>query len=764
MRTFKNFLLLCFLAVLGACTEDAFVPQSEVVPTAESGSVDLVSMIVPDIVMNDAMTRSKLYEENGELKFTWQENDDIGVVPQSGHPLSFSINAENAGKNTALFDGGEWALKSSGKYAAFFPLDAKNQKTDIKHIAYSYIGQTQSNYSKYDFLATGVVQPSNGQVKFTMKRLSAILKIRITMPAESYGRYGALVASDAVFGVEGTLDLSGSEPVVNASYSKIIHTQIAADKTSSSEWTYEVIMMIPPTDLSGESLMFRIISDQGESWEAPLTGANFEAGKAYVLEGTADEAKIRNRNLIHAAMSTTIYSYQTDSEGNLCVNRSRTAINDVTSIDVHGLEDPTVCDEIGYFRNLETLLCYNKYNTPEDKMIASLDVSQNTALTTLDCGYNQLSSLDVSKNTALTVLNCGSNKLTSLDVSNNMALTFLDCHNNQLTSLNVSNNPELITLQCRTNQLTFLDVSNCTALTSLECYWNNLKSLDLSNCTVLTDINCSSNQLTSLDVSNNTALSTLYCHYNQITSLDVSNNTALKSLACHNNQLTSLDISNNTELLHLLCGENSLSELDVSNNPALTTLDCYDNQLTTITGFTNCTDLTYLRCYENPFTSFSIAITSYSLSKLKELDISNCTSLTELIVKCESGSSVSSLTKLNVSGCTALTTLRCYGHKLSSLNVSTCTALNFLDCPNNLLTSLDVSNNKNLTFLLCYKNLMSELNVRANTSLKKMSIFCGNQYTGSDKTTTQTLTLKARADDTTSLQSVNNSSVVVEDQ
>lgn len=743
MRTFKNFMLLCFLAVLGACTEDAFVPPSEVVPTAEGGSVDLVSMIVPDIVMNDATTRSKLYEEDGELKFAWQENDDIGVVPQSGHPLSFSINAENAGKNTALFDGGGWALKTNEKYAAFFPLDAKNQKTDIKHIAYSYIGQTQSNYSKYDFLATGVVQPSNGQVKFTMKRLSAILKIRITMPAESYGRYGALVASDAVFGVEGTLDLSSSEPVVNASYSKMIHTQFGADKTSSSEWTYEVIMMIPATDLSGESLMFRIISDQGQSWEAPLTGANFEAGKAYVLEGTAGEAKVRNRNLIHASVGQTSLLYILDSEGNLCVNRSRSVIDKVTEIDVSGLEDPTVCDEIGYFRNLERLLCYNDYDTPKDKKITSLDVSQNTALKTLECSFNLLTSLDVSNNSKLYYLGCNSDQLTSLDVSNNTALQWFSCYDNQLTSLNITNN---------------------TALEYLHCDYNELTSLDVSNNTALETLYCSENHLTSLDVSKNTALQKLYCHTNPLKSLDVTNNTELRDMECSDTQLTSLDLTNNTALTQLCCGYNQLTSLDVSYNTALEILKCHNNQLTSIVGLSNCKHLKSIRCSDNPFTSFTLSISSYSFSELEELDISYCKSLTELIIKCESGSSVSSFTSLNIKNCSALTTLRCYGNKLSSLNVSWCTALTFLDCPNNLLTSLDVSSNKNLTFLLCYKNLMSELNVRANTSLKKMSIFCGNQYTDSDKTTTQTLTLKARADDTTSLQSVNNSSVIVEDQ
>ena len=95
-----------------------------------------------------------------------------------------------------------------------------------------------------------------------------------------------------------------------------------------------------------------------------------------------------------------------------------------------------------------------------------------TALTVLDCSFNNLTSLDVSKNTALHGLVCFDNQLTSLDVSQNTALTDLDCGDNQLTSLNVSKNTALTTLRCFSNQLTSLDLSKNTSLTDLICAFN----------------------------------------------------------------------------------------------------------------------------------------------------------------------------------------------------------------------------------------------------------------------------------------------------
>jgi len=67
-----------------------------------------------------------------------------------------------------------------------------------------------------------------------------------------------------------------------------------------------------------------------------------------------------------------------------------------------------------------------------------LDVSKNTALTTLSCNFNQLTSLDVSKNTALKVLHCVNNKLTSLNMKNgvtNQLSEFVATGNSGLTCI-----------------------------------------------------------------------------------------------------------------------------------------------------------------------------------------------------------------------------------------------------------------------------------------------------------------------------------------
>ncbi|WP_445456522.1 hypothetical protein [Flavobacterium sp. HNIBRBA15423] len=116
-----------------------------------------------------------------------------------------------------------------------------------------------------------------------------------------------------------------------------------------------------------------------------------------------------------------------------------------------------------------------------NNQLASLNISQNTALEVFNCGGNQLTSLDVSQNTVLKFLYCYENQLTSLDVSQNIALTQLNCQSNQLTNLDVSQNVALTLLACLSNQLTSLDVSQNVALIQLHCYDNQLISLNLAN-------------------------------------------------------------------------------------------------------------------------------------------------------------------------------------------------------------------------------------------------------------------------------------------
>ena len=150
--------------------------------------------------------------------------------------------------------------------------------------------------------------------------------------------------------------------------------------------------------------------------------------------------------------------------------------------------------------------------------IASLKgIELFTALTTLNCYFNQITALDVSKNTALTTLLIGSNPLKAMpDLSQNTKLTVLDCSSLGLTKLDVSKLTALTELSCGGNLLKELDLEKLTALTTLNIENNQFETLDVSHNTALTSLNCTNNRLTTIDLSNNKSLNTLFCSVNRI--------------------------------------------------------------------------------------------------------------------------------------------------------------------------------------------------------------------------------------------------------
>lgn len=225
---------------------------------------------------------------------------------------------------------------------------------------------------------------------------------------------------------------------------------------------------------------------------------------------------------------------------------------------------------------LTTLLCEGGVS---GNAITNLDLSQNTDLIEINCRGNQLVELNVSTLGSLQYLNCSANILNSLTLPENSLLYDLNCNGNQLTELTFGSNPYLNFIECGGNQLEALDFSLCPSLVELGCNYNQLSSLDVSENYNLSVLHCTNNMLTSFDVTQDTLLTVLHCGVNQIQMLDISQNNALIGLNCSHNQITSLNVSEDTLLTNMHVAYNQITELDVSNNPELLLLAANNNQL-----------------------------------------------------------------------------------------------------------------------------------------------------------------------------------------
>ena len=220
--------------------------------------------------------------------------------------------------------------------------------------------------------------------------------------------------------------------------------------------------------------------------------------------------------------------------------------------DCPGVQNMIMFSKVPQLTSVDVSGCTNLQSLYTDGgNLTTLDVSGCTSLQTLNCRNHPLTTLDVSgcinlqnliitdEGTIGTTVMCN---LTSLDLSDCSALQTLNCRNNQLTDLDLSNCPALYELNCGGNRLTSLDLSNCPALYELYCFSTQLTSLDLSSCPDLYKLDCGNNQLTDLDLSSCPDLDDLYCDSNQLTTLDVSFCPDLSTLYCGDNPLQSMTI------------------------------------------------------------------------------------------------------------------------------------------------------------------------------------------------------------------------------
>ena len=431
--------------------------------------------------------------------------------------------------------------------------------------------------------------------------------------------------------------------------------------------------------------------------------------------------------------------------------------------------------KLGFKANGEVVIEGAKTPLQPDGQIAYYTLSSQTIiirgdLTEFNCAGSQLASLDVSDCPSLIKLDCGNSIFESYPKSYPKSYP----RRGDLRSLNASGCTALTTLDCQYNQLTSLDVSGCTSLTKLDCWSNPLTSLDLSDCASLTRLDCGYNQLTSLDLSHSSALIELNCYSNALTSLDLSKCLNLRYVDCSNNRIKGEAMNRLVASLPTcsgdyhgqysehssyprgyfvavsssdnewnLCSKENIATARAKNWTPLNKkngIKYYNLELVPYEGVDlnqpvghGVITMTTERAVGEPIALLFRAKGGVALEGVKEVLQSDGNTTYQILpgqkitlrgdvtaLSCGD----SELTSLNVSGCPSLTRLECGGNQLTSLDVSQNSALNWLNCGHNQLTSLDVPQNAALENLYCNNNQLTSLDVSQNAALE--NLYCNN--------------------------------------
>lgn len=284
--------LVTFLAMLWvtACTPEYDIIEDTHSNLQEKSNIESIKIVAHDFIGAENITRT-LVEVGGEgATFKWAPNDTIGIFPRKGYQVAFPMSA-GAGTQSAEFNGGNWALKPSTQYMAYYPFEYSNRSNQNIHV--DYTGQFQKgngntdHLGAFDYLAASATTPSKGHVTFDFKHLGSLLQFKLKVPEASNITAMTLEAQEHVFIRKGKVDLTQKTSAIESSDKvRSVSMEISDMKTSAAGQEIIIYMMIAPTDLTGQNYKLKLSTDKGKTTEAELTGQAFEAGKAYSL--TAD--------------------------------------------------------------------------------------------------------------------------------------------------------------------------------------------------------------------------------------------------------------------------------------------------------------------------------------------------------------------------------------------------------------------------------------------------------------------------------------------
>lgn len=267
-----TYLLFPLALSFSACSDKEVV---DVVQYPNDGFVHTVEFVSPVLEEEFGETRGLTYTGSG-VPFAWAETDVVGIFPDRGDQISFSM-ADGVGTTSAILDGGAWALKSDALYGAYYPFDKKNFFTDRSNIILDYTGQCEKGIANadhlagYDYQAANFASASNGKLMFDLKRLGCILILRLTVPQAGTYTDLYLSADENVFTEKAKLSLGESYQFVPIEKTNVLHLSLEDVTTTSNNQVADLLIMLAPVDLTGDSFTVTLKGANGYLYKGTKT-------------------------------------------------------------------------------------------------------------------------------------------------------------------------------------------------------------------------------------------------------------------------------------------------------------------------------------------------------------------------------------------------------------------------------------------------------------------------------------------------------------
>lgn len=606
---FINILSLASLYLAVSCNEEEQHGQT-------------VRTIMATIEQSSTRTALDGPDADGVYKTIWSSDDAIAVFSGNNAASEFKLTS-GANTNTAEFEGNA----ASDNMVAIYPYSIVKGRTG------STISVTLPEVQEYvsgniPQGAYPMAAVSDGAV-LPFYNLCSVLRLR--MFGELTVKSITFTPNDATVKTSGNATVNAGDKMLTMSGDAKSTVRLnCANGVKLTRTSTDFLMVVPAQKYTG-GFTITISTDQGAVVKAVKSDVTLSRSVLYPIKAFECKIEQSKDNIVFEDANFKAYmikNFDTDGDGEISYEEALA----ITMIDVDTDNIESLAG-IEHMANLTELNCEGPFvmsgYEPEEGRgkLKTLDVSKNTKLTKLYCGFNQFSSLDLTSNVLLERLRCAGNDLNNLDVTKNTELTRLTAYNNHLSSIDVSNNTKLEVIDLSNNQIKSIDISKNESLATFNCDDNLLTELDPSNNQKLTNIYCSNNNLSSINVRKNQKLAKLVIIGNSIPQIDLRNNSELTHLFCEKNKISELDLSNNTKLRQLTVNDNSLSSLTVNCCPEIEILNANNNLIKEM-DISELIALKYFDCIRNPLET--LYIFEGQIDALTEINIP---SNTKIVVK-----------------------------------------------------------------------------------------------------------------------------------
>lgn len=258
---------MAILLIASSCS------KQETVQRPDNISVQFVAQQITDA----ELTKSAYIDG----QFQWSAKDTVGIYPNSGSQIFFSM-AEGAGTSSATFNGGGWGFRSGAVYYSYYPFIA-DFYLDRHKIPVSLAGQVQDgasnldHFGKYDYMYTPAAKENGGAIVFSYMHLVCIIRVTATLPVGTY-RQITITAPTAVFTRKGYFDLQSETPhIIPTESSKELTVTFKDPITVNGSQQFMAYLICNPVNLKDTEIKVSAVDSNKKQYDCKKTPSkNYE--------------------------------------------------------------------------------------------------------------------------------------------------------------------------------------------------------------------------------------------------------------------------------------------------------------------------------------------------------------------------------------------------------------------------------------------------------------------------------------------------------